>query len=174
MLITIADVLTTEQVAAARQKLAAAEWTDGRVTAGYQAQEVKRNAQIAEGSPVAREVGDLVLAGLARSPLFMSAALPLRVFPPMFNSYSVGQMFGTHVDAAIRQLATTGQRICTDVSATLFLTAATPGGPSFRAFGERGGVSRKTRPALDRTLKTIHQTVQSSEHLKAQPMTNFS
>jgi len=123
MLITIADVLTTEQVAAARQKLAAAEWTDGRVTAGYQAQEVKRNAQIPEGSPVAREVGDMVLAGLARSPLFMSAALPLRVFPPMFNSYSGGQTFGTHVDTAIRQLATTGQRIRTDLSATLFLTA---------------------------------------------------
>jgi PKHD-type hydroxylase len=122
MLITIADVLSVEQVAAARQKLAAAEWTDGRVTAGYQAQEVKRNAQIPEGSPVAREVGDVVLAGLARSPLFMSAALPLRVFPPMFNSYSGGQTFGTHVDTAIRQLATTGQRIRTDLSATLFLT----------------------------------------------------
>ncbi|HEY5328612.1 MAG TPA: Fe2+-dependent dioxygenase [Acidobacteriaceae bacterium] len=122
MLITIADVLTTEQVAAARQKLAAAEWTDGRVTAGYQAQEVKRNAQIPEGSPVAREVGDIILAGLARSPLFMSAALPLRVFPPMFNSYSGGQTFGTHVDTAIRQLAATGQRIRTDLSATLFLT----------------------------------------------------
>ncbi|HZL28662.1 MAG TPA: Fe2+-dependent dioxygenase [Acidobacteriaceae bacterium] len=122
MLITIADVLTTEQVAAARQKLAAAEWTDGRVTAGYQAQEVKRNAQISEGSPVAREVGEIILAGLARSPLFMSAALPLRVFPPMFNSYSGGQTFGTHVDTAIRQLAATGQRIRTDLSATLFLT----------------------------------------------------
>jgi PKHD-type hydroxylase len=123
MLITIADVLTAEQVAAAREKLAAAEWTDGRVTAGYQAQEVKRNAQIPEGSAVAREVGDMVLAGLARSPLFMSAALPLRVFPPMFNSYSGGQTFGTHVDTAIRQLATTGQRIRTDLSATLFFTA---------------------------------------------------
>jgi PKHD-type hydroxylase len=122
MLITIANVLTAEQVAAARAKLAAAEWTDGRVTAGYQAQEVKRNAQIPEGSPVAREIGDMVLAGLARSPLFMSAALPLRVFPPMFNSYSGGQTFGTHVDTAIRQLATTGQRIRTDLSATLFLT----------------------------------------------------
>jgi PKHD-type hydroxylase len=123
MLITIADVLTKEQVAVAREKLASAEWTDGRVTAGYMASEVKRNAQIPEGSPVAREVGDMVLAGLARSPLFMSAALPLRVFPPMFNSYSGGQTFGTHVDTAIRQLATTGQRIRTDLSATLFLTA---------------------------------------------------
>ena len=123
MLITIEKVLTPGQVNEARQKLAAAEWVDGRVTAGYQAQEVKRNAQIPESSPVAKELGEMILAGLARSPRFMSAALPLRVFPPMFNSYAGGQTFGTHVDTAIRQLATTGQRIRTDLSATLFLTA---------------------------------------------------
>jgi PKHD-type hydroxylase len=122
MLITIEKVLTPEQVNTARQKLASAEWVDGRVTAGYQAQEVKRNAQIPETSPVAKELGDMILAGLARSPRFMSAALPLRVFPPMFNSYAGGQTFGTHVDTAIRQLATTGQRIRTDLSATIFLT----------------------------------------------------
>jgi PKHD-type hydroxylase len=123
MLITIEKVLSTEQVDAARVKLQSAEWVDGRVTAGYQAQEVKRNAQIPENSPVAKELGDLVLAGLARSPRFMSAAVPLRVFPPMFNSYAGGQTFGTHVDTAIRQLSSTGQRIRTDLSATLFLTA---------------------------------------------------
>jgi PKHD-type hydroxylase len=122
MLLTIENVLTPEQVTQARQKLATAEWVDGRVTAGYQAQEVKRNAQIPETSPVAKELGDMILAGLARSPRFMSAALPLRVFPPMFNSYAGGQTFGTHVDTAIRQLATTGQRVRTDLSATLFLT----------------------------------------------------
>jgi len=122
MLIVIERVLTVEQVAAAREKLAGAEWVDGRVTAGYQAQEVKRNAQLPEGSPVAKELGEMVLAGLARSPRFMSAALPLRVFPPMFNSYAGGQTFGTHVDTAIRQSAATGQRIRTDLSATLFLT----------------------------------------------------
>jgi len=123
MLITIEKVLTVEQVNEARQKLASAEWVDGRVTAGYQAQDVKRNAQIPENSPVAKELGEMILAGLARSPRFMSAALPLRVFPPMFNSYAGGQTFGTHVDTAIRQLATTGQRIRTDLSATLFLTS---------------------------------------------------
>ena len=122
MLIAIEKVLTAEQVVVAREKLAAAEWVDGRVTAGYQAQEVKRNAQIPESSPVAKELGEMILAGLARSPRFMAAALPLRVFPPMFNSYAGGQTFGTHVDTAIRQLATTGQRIRTDLSATLFLT----------------------------------------------------
>jgi PKHD-type hydroxylase len=122
MLITIPDVLTAEQVAQARATLAEANWVDGRVTAGYQAQEVKRNMQIPEGSPVAVQLGEMVLGGLARSPRFMSAGLPLRVFPPMFNSYSGGQTFGTHVDTAIRQVASTGQRIRTDLSATLFLT----------------------------------------------------
>lgn len=122
MLITIEDVLTKEQVAEARRQLLAAGWIDGRVTAGYQAQEVKRNAQIAEGSPVHTAVGEVVLQGLARSSRFMSAALPLRVFPPMFNSYAGGQTFGTHVDTAIRQDVRTGQRIRTDLSATLFLT----------------------------------------------------
>ena len=122
MLLTIDAVFTKEQVAEARRQLDAAEWVDGRVTAGYQAQEVKRNAQIAEGSAAHKAVGELVLQGLARSPRFMSAALPLRVFPPMFNSYAGGQTFGTHVDTAIRQDARTGQRIRTDLSATLFLT----------------------------------------------------
>lgn len=122
MLLAIEKVLTKEQVAAVRSQLDAAEWVDGRVTAGYQAQEVKRNAQIPESSPVAREVGEVILAALARSPQFMSAALPLRVFPPMFNSYAGGGTFGTHVDTAIRQLSTTGQRVRTDLSATLFLT----------------------------------------------------
>jgi len=122
MLITIPKLFTKEQVAEARQHLLAAEWVDGRVTAGYQAQEVKRNAQIPENSPAHQLVGEMVLKALARSPRFMSAALPLRVFPPMFNSYAGGQTFGTHVDTAIRQDARTGQRIRTDLSATLFLT----------------------------------------------------
>jgi PKHD-type hydroxylase len=123
MLITIPDVLTPEQVGQMRAKLDTANWVDGKVTAGYQAQRVKENQQLAEGSPLAMELGEVVLGGLARSPLFMSAALPLRVFPPMFNRYAGGGQFGTHVDTAIRQLVTTGQRIRTDVSATLFLTA---------------------------------------------------
>ena len=122
MLITIENLLTPDQITHARTTLAQADWIDGRVTAGYQAQEVKRNAQVREGTPAATELGDLILAALARSPRFMAAALPLRVFPPMFNSYAGGQTFGTHVDTAIRQLVTTGQRIRTDLSATLFLT----------------------------------------------------
>jgi len=122
MLITIADVLTAEEVAQARAVLDVAEWVDGKVTAGYQAQTVKENLQLAEGHPAAAKLGEMVLAALARSSLFMSAALPLKVFPPMFNRYTGGGHFGTHVDTAIRSLASTGQRIRTDVSATLFLT----------------------------------------------------
>ena len=122
MLTTIPAILTPEQVAHARKRLDEAEWIDGKVTAGYQAQTVKKNAQIPETSPIARELGELILGALARSPLFISAALPLRIFPPMFNSYVGGQTFGAHVDTAIRQFATTGQRIRTDLSATLFLT----------------------------------------------------
>jgi PKHD-type hydroxylase len=122
MLITIPDVLTADELAEGRAALDAAEWIDGKVTAGYQAQNVKRNTQIPEGHPIAREIGDSILAALARNPLFISAALPLRVFPPMFNSYAGGQTFGAHVDTAIRQFASTGQRIRTDLSATLFLT----------------------------------------------------
>lgn len=122
MLITIPDVLTTDEVTQARTILDATEWVDGKVTAGYQAQAVKENLQLPEGHPAAVRLGEMVLAALARSPLFMSAALPLKVFPPMFNRYTGGGHFGTHVDTAIRALASTGQRIRTDVSATLFLT----------------------------------------------------
>jgi PKHD-type hydroxylase len=122
MLITIPDVLSAAEVAQMRAKLDATNWVDGKVTAGYQAQRVKENEQLPEGSPLALELGDLVLKGLARSPVFMSAALPLRVFPPMFNRYRGGGRFGTHVDTAIRTVAPSGQRIRTDISATLFLT----------------------------------------------------
>jgi PKHD-type hydroxylase len=123
MLITIPDVLSVGEVAQSRAALDAADWVDGKITAGYQAQGVKENSQLPEGHPVAVKLGEMVLGALARSPLFISAALPLRVFPPMFNRYSGGGHFGTHVDTAIRSNATTGQRIRTDVSATLFLSA---------------------------------------------------
>ena len=123
MLLTIPSLLSGEQVAHARQLLDAADWVDGRVTAGHQAVRVKENQQLAEDHPAARELGDLILRALGQSPLFVSAALPLRVFPPMFNRYAGGQSFGTHVDTAIRPIAATGQRIRTDLSATLFLSA---------------------------------------------------
>lgn len=120
MLITIPDVLNTEQVAQARQILDAAEWVDGRVTAGHQSARAKDNMQLPEGSPAARQLGEMILTALGQNALFISAALPHRVFPPLFNRYSGGQSFGTHVDNAIRQVTGTAMRIRTDVSATLF------------------------------------------------------
>lgn len=120
MLITIPEVLTREQVAEARGLLEAAEWVDGRVTAGHQSAQTKDNEQIPEGHPAAREVGAMILEALGANALFLTAALPLRIFPPLFNRYTGGQRFGTHVDNAIRQFPGGGPRIRTDLSATLF------------------------------------------------------
>jgi PKHD-type hydroxylase len=115
-------VLNAEQVAQARRLLDAAEWVDGRVTAGAQSARVKDNLQLPETHPVARQIGEVILAALSRNALFVSAALPLRVFPPLFNLYRGGQAFGNHVDNAIRQVPGTPHRIRTDLSATLFFT----------------------------------------------------
>jgi PKHD-type hydroxylase len=123
MLISVPDVLTAEQVVQARKILDEAEWIDGRVTAGYQSAKAKDNLQIPENHPAAKQIGEMIVAALSRHPLFLSAALPLRVFPPLFNRYSGGQSFGTHVDNAIRQLPGTSHRIRTDLSATLFFTS---------------------------------------------------
>jgi PKHD-type hydroxylase len=122
MLLTIPDLITPQQVSFAKQKLAEADWEDGRATAGHQSVRTKNNRQLPESSPVARELGEMILAALGRNALFISAALPRRVFPPLFNRYEGWQSFGTHVDNAIRQIGSTGERIRTDLSATLFLT----------------------------------------------------
>jgi PKHD-type hydroxylase len=120
MLIAIPDVLTAEQVQMARDRLETAGWVDGRVTAGPQSARSKDNLQLPETDPTARELGDLILQQLQRNALFISAALPLRIFPPLFNRYQGGQSFGNHVDNAIRQVGGTPHRIRTDLSATLF------------------------------------------------------
>jgi len=105
----------------ARRLLEAAEWVDGKVTAGHQSARAKSNEQLPEDSAAARELGKLVLVALERSSLFISAALPLKIFPPLFNRYVSGQSFGMHVDNAVRQVRATGQLVRTDLSATLFL-----------------------------------------------------
>jgi PKHD-type hydroxylase len=122
MLLQIPDVLTPEQVTVARQRLEQAEWVDGRVTAGHQSAMAKDNMQLPEGHPAGIELGEMILAALQRHPLFISAALPARVFPPLFNRYQGGQSFGNHVDNAIRYVTGTPHRIRTDLSCTLFLT----------------------------------------------------
>jgi PKHD-type hydroxylase len=122
MLLHVPKVLTEAQVARCRELMTRASWVDGRVTAGHQSAKAKDNLQIPEGSPEAREMGDMIVAALERNPLFISAALPLRVFPPLFNCYREGMTFGAHVDNAIRQVTGTPFRIRTDLATTLFLT----------------------------------------------------
>ena len=122
MLLQIPDVLTLEETAECRRRLDAAEWIDGNATAGHQSRLAKRNMQIAEDDPAAIEMGGLISSALAANPLFVSAALPLKVFPPLFNRYEGGQNFGTHVDNSIRRSRVTGDQIRTDLSATLFFS----------------------------------------------------
>jgi PKHD-type hydroxylase len=125
MLVHVPALLNSEQLAHFRTQLDAgnAPWVDGRVTAGHQGVHVKQNQQIAEGSSTAIELGNVVLAALERHPLFISAALPHRVYPPMFNRYQGGMHFGSHVDGSVRLMPGTGEKIRTDLSATLFLAA---------------------------------------------------
>ena len=122
MLVTVPSVLTPDQVAHARQRLAGTEWVDGKGTAGLQSALAKKNQQLAPGSAAGKEIGDQILAALSRSALFVSAALPKAIFPPMFNRYRAedSHSFGNHVDNAIRFLPD-GRRLRTDLSATLFL-----------------------------------------------------
>src|SRR5262245_34312041 len=113
MLVRLPQVLSEAQVRLCRQKLAEAEWADGRITAGHQSAKAKANLQLPEGSPVAHELGDLILRALETNPLFLSAALPAQVFPPLFNRYGEGMAFGNHVDNAIRSLPGGAGRIRT-------------------------------------------------------------
>jgi PKHD-type hydroxylase len=120
MLVAIPDVLTSDQLAHARARLEGAEWVDGRVTAGAQSAQAKHNLQVPEDAPLARELQDVILRALGTNQTFVSAVLPLRVFPPLFNRYDPGHGFGAHVDNAIRFSGS--QRFRTDVSCTLFLS----------------------------------------------------
>ncbi len=122
MLLHIPDILTKAQVEDMRGALLSADWADGSITAGYQSTKAKHNLQLPENSPVARQLGDSILAALSRSSQFMSAALPLKIFPPLFNCYQGGQSFGVHVDNAIRQVPGTPVKVRTDISMTLFLS----------------------------------------------------
>lgn len=126
MLLHIPDVLTREQVALARQRLQEADWADGKATAGYQSAQAKQNLQLPESDPAARALGSLILDILGRNSTFFAAALPRRIYPPLFNCYREGQAFGFHIDNAIRydHISRSGdpQPVRTDLSATLFLS----------------------------------------------------
>ena len=122
MLIAIPDVLDTAGVARLRGIIDAADWIDGNATSGPQAALAKRNEQLPEDTAAAREAGNMVLDALGRTPLFVAAALPLKVYPPLFNRYAGGQDFGVHVDNAIRLKRGSDFRLRSDLSATLFLS----------------------------------------------------
>jgi PKHD-type hydroxylase len=122
MMLHIPAVLTPQQVRQIRQRLDQAQWEDGRATVGAQGAQVKRNRQLPETSPLALELGQIILDALSANPLFFSAALPLRSMPPLFNCYAGGEHYGAHVDGAVRQIPGSALRLRTDLSSTLFLS----------------------------------------------------
>lgn len=122
MMLHIPGVLTREQVADMRRRLEASHWVDGRATAGTQGARVKQNRQLPDSSPLALELGQVILQALAGNALFFSAALPLRIVPPLFNCYAGGEHYGAHVDGSMRRLHGSNQWVRTDVSSTLFLS----------------------------------------------------
>lgn len=122
MVIEIPQLLSTEEVKSVRSIIESADWIDGRTTAGELASRAKRNVQLPEESPQAREAGDIILRALGRNALFNSAALPLRVLPPLFNRYETEMFFDAHVDGAVRSAPGLGIRMRADLSSTLFLT----------------------------------------------------
>jgi PKHD-type hydroxylase len=124
MLLQIPNVLSAQQIEFVRERLdgAGAAWVDGRVSAGHQGAHVKHNLQIDESTALARELGNVILAALERNPLFISAVLPSRVCPPLFNRYEGSMQYGNHVDGAVRLIPGTGMKLRTDVSMTLFIS----------------------------------------------------
>ena len=123
MMLRIPAVLDAKSVAAIRGIIETADWTDGNATSGQQAARAKHNMQLPEKSPASRQAGEAILVALERNPLFISASLPLRIYPPLFNRYDTGMKFDTHIDNSIRFIGGTPLRVRTDLSATLFLSA---------------------------------------------------
>ena len=155
----VPKVLDAAQVADVRKRLAVAGWTDGRITAGYQSARAKNNLQLPESDPVARELSAAVRSALDRSPLFFAAALPRRVFTPLFNLYKEGNGFGDHVDNAVR-FEHTGQPIRTDLSATLFLSGPEEYDGGELVIGAASGTHSIKLPAGDMVLypaTTVHR-----------------
>jgi PKHD-type hydroxylase len=159
MMLHVPKVLDAAQVAEFRKRLAVAGWTDGRITAGYQSARAKNNLQLPESDPVALELSARVRAALDRSPLFFAAALPRRVFAPLFNLYKEGNGFGDHVDNAVR-FEQTGQPVRTDLSATLFLSGPEEYDGGELVIGAASGTHSVKLPAGDMVLypaTTIHK-----------------
>lgn len=156
-MIAIPDVLTAKEVADVRAIIDAGEWIDGNATSGPQSALAKRNMQLAETSDAAREAGRIVLDAIGRSPLFVAAALPQRVFPPLFNRYQGGEAFGTHIDNAIRFRRDQDFRIRSDLSATLFLSDDYDGG-ELEVEG-RDGIKLPAGHLLLYSASTLHRVL---------------
>jgi len=122
MMIKIPDVLTPEQIRHCRERLQAAQWADGKLTAGHGAMAAKQNLQLPVGSQTAVELGNLILDAIGQHPVFVAATLPLKVLPPMFNCYRGGGTYGNHIDNAIRNVPGSPHRVRTDISCTLFFS----------------------------------------------------
>jgi len=122
MLLRIPNVLNPEELAKLQDLMAKANWVDGKVTAGTQSAQVKRNMQLPEESEFAETSRKIVLQALSRNALFFSAALPKKIYPPLFNQYREGMDFGAHIDNAVRTHALTGNHVRTDISSTLFIS----------------------------------------------------
>jgi len=124
MLIAVPQLLSTDQLAEVRQLVGEGRWEDGGSTAGRQSQLAKRNLQLAASCPKAARARAIITDALSKNGLFLPAALPDRIFPPLFNRYDAaeGHGFGNHIDNAIRYLPDGSGKIRTDLSATLFLT----------------------------------------------------
>ena len=123
MLIAVPDLLSSAEVADIRAIIDAAEWIDGNATSGHQSALAKHNEQLPEDGDAAKQAGRLILEALGRSPIFFASALPLNIYPPLFNRYGAGQAFDTHVDNAIRLKRGSDFRIRSDLSITVFLEA---------------------------------------------------
>jgi PKHD-type hydroxylase len=150
----VPNVLSQDQVRDIRQRLSTAGWVDGRVTAGHQSAMVKHNLQLRESDPLARELGAVVLAALEDSPLFFSAALPCRIFPPLFNCYQAGHGFGDHIDNAVRydRSVRPSQAVRTDLSVTLFLSEPEEYDGGELVINSSAGTHRVKLPAGDLVL----------------------
>ncbi len=166
MMVRIENVLRAEQVANLRAMIDGAEWVDGNETSGHQSRTAKRNRQLRQGSDTAQQAGRIVLEALGQTAEFVAAALPLKVFPPLFNRYEGGEMFGNHVDNSIRKLDGTDFRIRSDLSATLFLSEPDSYGGGELVVQDLFGEHRVKLPAGDMVLypaSSVHRVTPVTE-----------
>jgi PKHD-type hydroxylase len=162
MVLTIPGLLSAAQVADFRQALGSVEWIDGKATAGYLSSRAKNNEQVPEGHPVGRRLGNVILEELDKNESFISAALPMRVLPPLFNRYTDGRSYGGHIDGAVRPIAGTPFRVRTDLSATLFLADPAEYDGGELVIGEPGDEKKVKLPAGDLVLYsggTVHRVM---------------